>query len=153
MKKLLISITALISISLFSCQKKTGVTLQSSPLSAVSPSTVSSNLRLSITKSFANQLVLEDNYLDVDFANLKANTDTAKARASIYRFYKHVHLKDGFYVTDLNNATSIKVSNATYLTLLRNLNHMNDLKKTHELKGETVNFPEIDNTYLNSLIQ
>ena len=148
MKKSLISITALISISLFSCKEKAKAPLQNSTLSAVS-----SNLSSSIVKSYANKLVLADNYLDVDLANLKGSQDTAKVRACIYRFYKHVHLKDGFYVTDLNSSTSIKISNSTYLTLLANLYHMNDLKKSHELKGEIVNLPEIDDKYLNSLIQ
>lgn len=108
--------------------------------------------------------VEENTYIDIDVVklekeiaspNTRASVDqdkVAQMKAAIYRFYNHVKLKDGFYHCDLTSASQINVSTNVYTALLNNLNDMNaDIRKLKE-KGQEVTVPDIDEAYLNSLL-
>ena len=79
--------------------------------------------------------------------------DKITAKAILYRFYKHVHLVNGYYTLDIKQAKDINISNPVYLALLNNLNEVNDSVKEARSKGRKVETPEVDDNYLNSLLK
>lgn len=80
------------------------------------------------------------------------DTDVAKLKAAVYRFYKHVSVQDSKYVTSLKGANEINLSNDLYNLLKENMDQMNkDIDKLRE-KGKKVMIQEVTPEYLNSLI-
>lgn len=82
-----------------------------------------------------------------------SDDDVAKMKAAIYRFYKNVTVKDGYYSCSLKNGSEINVSDNVFSALSDNLNEMNAFIKQAKDKGEPVTIKEPDEEYLNSLLK
>lgn len=109
---------------------------------------------------------VDDNtFIDVDVTALVNNIaapdsrtnvtadDNNKMKAAVYRFYKHVALKDGFYTLDINDGAEINVSTTVFSALKENLDHINDFIKQAKEKGDNIEISVPDEEYLNSLLQ
>lgn len=107
----------------------------------------------------------ENTYIDLDVVSLakeiaspstRATIDldkVARMKAAIYRFYSNVELIDGLYNCKLTSASEINVSLDVYTALLNNLNEINlAIQKTKE-KGHFINVPDVNEEYLNSLLE
>ena len=91
-----------------------------------------------------------------DKANkLTSNEENAlcKMKAAIYRFYSHVKIKDGKYSCSLTNAREINISNQLFSTLRQNLESGNVWIEKCKKEGKEIVIPEINEEYLNSLLQ
>ena len=109
-------------------------------------------------------LVENNNYLDVDVDRLSQSicsrsgnsidtTAMGKMRAALYRFYSRVKVADGKYVCDLKNAEEINISERLYEAILNNLNEMNTWVEQSKASGKEVMIQEVDEAYLNSLLE
>lgn len=74
-------------------------------------------------------------------------------KAAIYRFYSNVELRESQYICTLKAAGDINISEGVYKSLIDNLNKMNETIRATIEKGQTIVIPEINDTYLNSLLQ
>lgn len=104
-------------------------------------------------------------YIDVDVQALVKKTtaqdsrsnitedDNAKMKAAVYRFYKHVSVKDSLYILDIQDASEINISTRVFTALAENLKEMNDFIKLAKEKGENIDLFIPDEEYLNSLLQ
>ena len=104
-------------------------------------------------------------YIDVDVQALVKKTtaqdsrsnitedDNAKMKAAVYRFYKHVLVKDSLYILDIQDASEINISTRVFTALAKNLKEMNDFIKLAKEKGENIDLFIPDEEYLNSLLQ
>ena len=104
-------------------------------------------------------------YIDVDVQALVKKTtaqdyrsnitedDNAKMKAAVYRFYKHVSVKDSLYILDIQDASEINISTRVFTALAKNLKEMNDFIKLAKEKGENIDLFIPDEEYLNSLLQ
>lgn len=79
--------------------------------------------------------------------------DNAKMKAAVYRFYKHVSVKDSLYILDIQDASEINISTRVFTALAKNLKEMNDFIKLAKEKGENIDLFIPDEEYLNSLLQ
>lgn len=108
---------------------------------------------------------LSDDYLDVDFAAVEkvilspssrsedvVEADFAKATAAVYRFYKHVSIKDSMYVWDIKNGAEINISEDIFSALTNSFDEVNAAIKEWNAKGERVELPDITEEYLESLL-
>ena len=106
----------------------------------------------------------ENTYIDLDVDALvksvvNKNTgfsvnedDMAKMKAAVYRFYKHVSVKDGYYVCGIKDGSEINVSQSVFRTLLENLNEMNRMIKEAKDRGETIEVQVPDEEYMNAFM-
>lgn len=108
--------------------------------------------------------VENNNYLDVDVDQLSQaicsrsrnsidTTAIGKMRAALYRFYSRVKVVDGKYVCDLKNAEKINISERLYEAILNNLNEMNTWIEQSKTSGKEVMIQEVNEEYLNSLLE
>ena len=74
-------------------------------------------------------------------------------KAAVYRFYKHVSVKDGYYVCGIKDGSEINVSQSVFVTLLENLNKMNRMIKEAKDRGEAIEVQVPDEEYMNSLLR
>lgn len=74
-------------------------------------------------------------------------------KAAVYRFYKHVSVKDSLYILDIQDASEINISTRVFTALAENLKEMNDFIKLAKEKGENIDLFIPDEEYLNSLLQ
>ena len=107
----------------------------------------------------------ENTYIDLDVDALVKSVvnkttgfsvnedDMAKMKAAVYRFYKHVSVKDGYYVCGIKDGSEINVSQSVFRTLLENLNEMNRMIKEAKDRGEAIEVQIPDEEYLNSLLR
>ena len=79
--------------------------------------------------------------------------DMAKMKAAVYRFYKHVSVKDGYYVCGIKDGSEINVSQSVFGTLPDNLNEMNRMIREAKDRGEAIEVPIPDEEYLNTLLR
>ena len=107
-----------------------------------------------------------DTFLDVDVqallkqkcipssrSTLNEKDALCKMKAAIYRFYSHVKIKDGKYSCSLTNAREINISNQLFSTLRQNLESGNVWIEKCKKEGKEIVIPEINEEYLNSLLQ
>ena len=98
-------------------------------------------------------LVENNNYLDVDVDRLSQSicsrsgnsidtTAMGKMRAALYRFYSRVKV-----------AEEINISERLYEAILNNLNEMNTWVEQSKASGKEVMIQEVDEAYLNSLLE
>lgn len=78
--------------------------------------------------------------------------DVAKSKAAVYRFYKHVTVKDGLLQCSLKNGAEINVSDRVFKAFMDNLNEMNEQMQALYDKGDTVDISDPTEEYLNSLL-
>lgn len=79
--------------------------------------------------------------------------DLAKMKAAVYRFYKQVSVKEGYYVCGIKEGSEINVSQEVFSALLGNLNDMNRMIREVKDKGEAIEVQLPDDDYLNSLLR
>lgn len=107
----------------------------------------------------------ENTYIDLDVIGLskeiaspstRATIDldkVAKMKAAIYRFYSNIELKNGIYNCKLTSASEINVSSEVYTALLNNLNEINAAIQKTKGKGQSINVPDVNEAYLNALLE
>jgi hypothetical protein len=118
------------------------------------------------TKGLVQTYVENNTYIDVDVPSISYSLvnpstrsvsvnedDIAKMKTAIYRFYKNVSVKDGYYVCSIQNGADINISESVFMALYENLNQMNAFIKEAKEKGEVVNVTEPNEKYLNSLLK
>ncbi len=144
----------LISIALYSCNSAKNEHLN--PLEIVEDQKPTTEV-YEIAKGYA----LGSTFIDVNLADLldKAKSgepttddDQGKLRALTYRFYKHVKVIGGRYVTDLQSAKDINVSESVFEVFKDNLKEVNKFADADEKNGVKVEVPQITKSYLESLI-
>ena len=118
-----------------------------------------------VSVELVKKYVDDNTYIDLDVDALVkgiVNQDTgfsvneeymAKMKAAVYRFYKHISVKDGYYVCDIKEGSEINVSQSVFRTLLENLNEMNRMIKGAKDRGEEIDVQILDEEYLNTLLQ
>lgn len=125
---------------------------------------VESVLNIPVNKLQMKSFIENNTYLDVDIDQLskainsrsRSSIDTTamgKTRVALYRFYSHVKVIDGKYVCNLKNAEEINISERLYETLSNNLAHMNTWIEQSKASGKEVMIQEINEQYLNSLLE
>ena len=147
-KNVLLGIIIGLTTMIYSCQSDLNDTVQNvssieTPINAV------------------KKYVDENTYIDglakeIASPSTRATIDldkVAKMKAAIYRFYSNVELKNGIYNCKLTSASEINVSLDVYTALLNNLNEINAaIQKTKE-RGQSINVPDVNEAYLNSLLE
>ena len=118
-----------------------------------------------VPKELVKKYVDDNAYIDLDVDALVKSVvsqhtgssvneeDMAKMKAAVYRFYKHVSVKDGYYVCGIKESSEINVSQDVFSALLGNLNDMNRLIREAKDKGEAIEVHVPDEEYLNSLLR
>lgn len=106
----------------------------------------------------AKELAFNNKTLDLDFVKASKESkhsdgDIAMGKAIVYRFYKHVHIVNGYYFCDLTDAKEIHISERAYWALLNDMNKINGQVKTIRAKGQTVPMHNPSVNYFNSLIK
>lgn len=112
----------------------------------------------------AKTYVADNVFLDVDVIELskainarpRRNIDTVaigKIRAALYRYYSHVKVVDGKYTCDLKSAEEINLSERLFEALSTNLNDMNKWIDQIKSSGQEVAIQEINEEYLNALLE
>ena len=154
MNKLYFSIIGMIIFCfLFGCNQENKPVM---PLESV--------LSIPVNTVQVKSLVENNNYLYVDVDRLSQSicsrsgnsidtTAMGKMRAALYRFYSRVKMADGKYVCDLKNAEEINISERLYEAILNNLNEMNTWIEQSKASGKEVMIQEVDEAYLNSLLE
>jgi hypothetical protein len=104
----------------------------------------------------AKYLMLSNKYLDID-TNLIYHLSTApgaektKVKAVVCRFFKHVTIRDGIYVTDLISGKEINISERDFHFLRRNMLELNQAITASRARGEDIDPAAIGDQYLSSL--
>lgn len=116
-------------------------------------------------KEMVKKYVDDNTYKDIDVDALVrgiitpdsrssgSEEDMAKMKAAVYRFYKHVSVKDGYYVCDIKNGSEINVSQKVFSVLMGNLKDMNRMIREVKDKGEAIDVQVPDDDYLNTLLR
>ena len=117
-----------------------------------------------VPKELVKKYVDDNTYIDLDVDALVKSVvnqhtgssvneeDMAKMKAAVYRFYKHVSVKEGYYVCGIKESSEINVSQSVFKKLLENLNEMNRMIKEAKDRGETIDVQIPDEEYLNSFL-
>lgn len=115
-------------------------------------------------QQLAQEYLRNNGYISIDLKSmslsmLNAKTraaidpqDEVKARVALYRFFKHVEIKDDQYVCNLDNAQQINISNDMFQLLKKSLEETNTALKEAKDRGAELTIPPVDGEYLNSLI-
>ena len=118
-----------------------------------------------VPKELVKKYVDDNAYIDLDVDALVKSVvsqhtgssvneeDMAKMKAAVYRFYKHVTAKDGYYVCGIKAGAEINVSQSVFRTLLENLNEINRMIKGAKDRGEAIDVQIPDEEYLNSFLR
>ena len=118
-----------------------------------------------VPKELVKKYVDDNTYIDLDVDALVRNVvnqdsgcsvieeDMAKMKAAVYRFYKHVSVKEGYYVCGIKESSEINVSQSVFRTLLENLNEMNRMIKEAKDRGEAIEVQVPDEEYMNFLLR
>ncbi|UOE47767.1 hypothetical protein MTO98_25480 [Mucilaginibacter sp. SMC90] len=104
----------------------------------------------------ARCLMLSDKYLDIDtnliyHLSTAPDTEKIKVKAVVWRFFKHVTIRDSIYVTDLTSGKEINISESDYHFLSRNMLELNRGIMASRARGEDIDPAAIGNQYLSSL--
>ena len=159
----LISITLIIiSIILSSCSNNDEITpKQTGPI-------IETEHPVKGTPGLAKTLVEDNQFIDVDIIQLNKdlidattrsrhidndiNDRMAKAKAAIYRFYSNVSITENQFVLAPCTASELNIDESLFNTLKQNLEEMNEIARKTIENGEAVEFVNIDDEYLNSLL-
>lgn len=79
--------------------------------------------------------------------------DLKKAKAIVYRFYKHVTLSNEEYKLQLEDPETLNFSPEIYKVLVENLKEMNRCIADAKAKGRELYVAPVNEEYLNSLIK
>lgn len=116
-------------------------------------------------KELVKKYVDDNTYIDIDVDALVrgiitpdsrisgSEEDLARMKAAVYRFYRHVSVKEGYYVCDIKGGSEINVSQEVFSALLGNLNDMNRMIREAKDRGEKIDIPVPDEDYLNTLLR
>ena len=111
----------------------------------------------------AKALVENNDYIDVDkdvlnFSEMIGNDDAAsvegnKMKAAYYRFFRHVKLEDGRYVCDVEDAKDLNISPRLFNALLKEIEQVNVEIENAEKENIPITIPELNEEYLQSLLE
>lgn len=79
--------------------------------------------------------------------------EIAKAKAVIYRFYKHVSVRDSLYYCDLTNGAEINISDQVFNALKNNIDEMNSQMQEMKKQGKSYHLSAPSERYFNSLLE
>ena len=120
---------------------------------------------MDVPEELVKKYVEDNTYIDLDVDALVKGVvtpdlgssvneeDMAKMKAAVYRFYKHVSVKDGYYVCGIKDGSEINVSQSVFGTLLENLNEMNRMIREAKDRGEAIDVQIPDEEYMNFLLR
>lgn len=107
----------------------------------------------------AKDIISQNTHIDLDTSALLRNptqlsdTDRAKAKAAVYRFYKHVTIIDGLYVLGLDDVTEINMTKSLFSLFQENLEELNAFIREKKNQGENVELTPITDEYLAQLLK
>lgn len=78
--------------------------------------------------------------------------DVAKSKAAVYRFYKHVKVRDGLLRCSLKNGAEINVSDRVFKAFMDNIDELNEQMQALYDQGDSVDISDPTEEYLNSLL-
>lgn len=130
------------------------------------PATVESVFATVDTGDLVKNYLKDNVFIDVDLQSVASELshsgsraqsvsreDMAKAKTAVYRFYKNVSLKDGYYSCSAKNGAEINISEKAFGVLSDNLVEINSFIKDALAKGEPVHLPPLDEEYFESLLK
>ena len=122
-------------------------------------------VRLEAPAGAVRDYVESDAYLDFDVQALVYKAinpssrsvevtpdDVAKSKAAVYRFYKHVKVRDGLLRCSLKNGAEINVSDRVFKAFMDNIDEMNEQMQALYDQGDSVDVSDPTEEYLNSLL-
>ena len=113
------------------------------------------------SRNLLKELAQGDEFINLDVEVFRNTTllpisrggeEITKAKAMIYRFYKHVKLVDGKYLLELDNPKKLKMNMEVYELLKSNLEQMNSSIDSLKKQGVDVVISPVDAAYLNMLL-
>ncbi|MDE6651753.1 MAG: hypothetical protein K2K08_05030 [Paramuribaculum sp.] len=115
---------------------------------------------VNVQEELVQHYALSDSFIDVDIEAIStpesrstiSETDIAKAKAAVYRFYQNVKEVDGNLVCEVPDGASINISETVFAALKENLQQMNDDVKAAREKGYDIVKTKPDSEYLKSLL-
>lgn len=140
-----------LTLFVFSCSKDDSITDVNKNL--LEANSVQSSVS---AKSFVESNEVIDIHIDQtnpQFAKDLSDTDVAKLKAAVYRFYSNVDVKDGHYSTTLKSGKEINISPDLFKLFKDNLDHMNQNINNLKAKEEKVTVQEVTPEYLESLLK
>lgn len=152
MKKFIKPVFVLVLVlSFFSCSQDDNITDINKKLQEATSvqSTVSA-------KSFVEsneKLDVQINLKNPEYVKSLSDTEIAKLKAAVYRFYSTVSVKNGNYHTSLKNAKEINISQYLFELFKNNLAQMNQNINELKKKEGKVEVQEVISEYLNSLLK
>ena len=118
----------------------------------------SSTIQTKAVKDYVNS----NEFINITLQQLKESPSTrssnstvneAQWKAALYRFYKHVKIKDGLLVCDLANGKDINLSEELFSFLKVGIETTNEEVEKYKKEGKNLILPPIDDNYLNSLLK
>lgn len=106
---------------------------------------------LSAKEYVAQNTYIELPTMDGPLASPDRQSEEMK-KAVLYRFYKHVKIIDNQYVWDISSGKEINISENIFNELVSNLTECNEWIKEKQASGKKVEFGDIGEEYLKSLI-
>lgn len=138
-------------LSFFSCSQDDNITDVNKKLQEATSvqSTVSA-------KSFVEsneKLDMQINLKNPKYVKSLSDTEIAKLKAAVYRFYSTVSVKEGNYYTTLKSAKEINISQDLFELFKNNLAKMNQNINELKKKEGKVEVQQVTSGYLNSLLK
>lgn len=105
----------------------------------------------------ARQYVENNQFIDVKLrepvhTQSFTDTDLAKLKAAVYRFYKSVKLENGKYVSNVKNGKEINISEELYKALSNDLENTNKGIEKSKLNSEQIKTFVMTPQHLDSLL-
>lgn len=152
MKKIIKSICFLaLSLMVLSCSKDDSATDINKNLEEASSVQSSVSAKKFIDSN--EKLDIQIDQTDPEFAKKFSDTEVAKLKAAVYRFYSTVEVKDGIYSTTLERADQINISKDLFKLFKNNLDHMNQNINKQRAQGGKVTVQQVTPEYLESLLK
>jgi len=143
-----------LTVFIFSCSKDDNITDVNKNLEEAT--SVQSSVSAKPFVESNEELDVKINLTNPDFMKNLSDTEIAKLKAAVYRFYSTVYVKDSNYYTSLVSAAEINISEDLFKLFQDNLDHMNqniNKLKTKEGKEDKVTVQQVTPEYLDSLLK
>ena len=150
MKKIRNSICILfLGLFLLSCIKEDNININRNIETAIA---VQSSVNAKTFVNSEEKLHVQIDQSNPQFLKNLSDTDVAKLKAALYKFYSTVHLKDEHYYTQLKSGAEINISEDLYKLFKNNLEDMNQNIDNLKDRNEMVKIQKITPKYLESLL-
>ncbi|MCQ2146303.1 MAG: hypothetical protein MJZ16_02175 [Bacteroidales bacterium] len=116
-----------------------------------------------LTTKASDEILEDGEFLSVDMSDIDivaskgdpsmlTPEQLATIKVVIYRFYRHVKIVDGYYVTEATSGKQLNMSEELFQFYLKDMNNVNAQVKELRKKGEEVNLPPVEGISLESIL-